>query len=355
MLDRWRLSAFQLADEDIALLTALEQTMQYYADLLGADIFLGCFTPGKETSVVVAEAKPQFSLSNYSASVLGQVALPQNEPALFAALRVQMPVWDTIAVTQEHKTVRQDVVPLKKADGSVFGTLISERDVSEDVRQRQKYEELVKVLSKSGAAAEGTAAGLLELREMHHRVKNNLQMVASILNIQSRRSKQPETREILQENVNRILSIASVYDMLLHEEGSDLIPLKPLLKQVVDNIEASITGGETHIAFTLTGAEIRLSAERATLVAVVVNELVTNCVKHAFVGRRKGNVAVALERGSSCSLVLVEDDGIGYQPEKKAGFGIELVRLTVEERLKGSIHVASGSGGTRFSFDFLTE
>lgn len=57
MLERARLSAFKLAEEDIALLTTLEQTMQYYADLLGADMFLGCFTPEKKTSVVVAEAK----------------------------------------------------------------------------------------------------------------------------------------------------------------------------------------------------------------------------------------------------------------------------------------------------------
>lgn len=186
----------------------------------------------------------------------------------------------------------------------------------------------MKVLSESHKDADSTAAGLLEMREIHHRVKNNLQMVASILNIQSRRSKQPETREILQENVNRILSIASVYDMLLHDEGSDLVSLKPLLEQVLGNIEAGLAGGEKNITFMLTGSEISLSAERATLVAVVVNELVTNCVKHAFAGRENGNITVVLERGSSCSLILVEDDGVGYQPEKKAGFGIELVRLS---------------------------
>lgn len=358
MLDHTYLAGLGLQQEDIALFSSIEATMQYYAELSGADMFIGCFTPDQEASIVVAEAKPCLTLSNYKASVLGQKAIPRNEPAVFAALKLQMPVWDTMAITQEKKTVRQDVVPLKNCAGKVIGTLICERDISADIRQEQKYEELVRMLQSFNEERRDTTTGnLVETREIHHRVKNNLQMVASILNIQARRSNQPVLRNAFKENVSRILSIAEIYDILVHNSGSDQVSLLDVVERIRRNIETGLLDVERTIMIQVAGDDVHIPSDRATLVAIVANELISNAAQHAFTGRDSGEITVVIRHGNRRSVMMVEDNGIGFDSAQKrdGSLGLELVKITVQERLRGSLHVVSDEKGTKFSFDFLSE
>ena len=360
ILEREQLVRLGLSPGEIDLFSNLESTLQYHADLIGADMFLGYFLSGEAASVVIAEATPQYSLSNYKAPVLGQKAFPENEPAVFAAQDLQLPVWDTMAITQEQKTVRQDVVPLKNSAGRVVGTLICERDISSELRQQQKYSELVQMLQ---SAQEQRQAGprdlFVERQEIHHRVKNNLQMVASILNIQARRCNAQDARAIFKENVSRILSIADIYDILAHNDNADQVSLRNVVERIRQHILIGGLDTSQAISIKITGDEIMAPSEQATLVAVVVNELITNAVEHAFPGRDHGTISIVLRRGNRRSQIMVEDDGVGFDTENYHGgngnIGLELVHATVEERLKGSLHVSSSSSGSKFSFDFLTE
>ena len=108
-------------------------------------------------------------------------------------METKSPVRDIRAVTQEERTVRQDVVPISDDDGRLIGVLIGERDISDDIRQEQKYEALVRRAEKGDfihVSPEDAAR-----REVHHRVKNHLQLIASIMNIQARNTESEEVKQ----------------------------------------------------------------------------------------------------------------------------------------------------------------
>ena len=117
----------------------------------------------------------------YRSRVVGCYAKREDEPAVYRAMETKSPVRDIRAVTHEERTVRQDVVPISDDDGRLIGVLIGERDISDDIRQEQKYEALVRRAEKGDfihVSPEDAAR-----REVHHRVKNHLQLIASIMNI----------------------------------------------------------------------------------------------------------------------------------------------------------------------------
>lgn len=353
-------SCFQqldITEEDLKILCELERTMPYYADLFGADLFIDCFYPDRSRGIVVAEARPSGGFSNYGNSVIGESVLPENEPAVFAALDLLTPVHDTKAVTQEQKIVRQDVLPLKNREGRPIGVLVCERDISENVRREQKFEALEKAVASFGGnypAAAAPSADTAAMREVHHRIKNNLQMVASILNLQARRCQDMDMKAAFKENVNRILSIAEIYDILAHNTAPGQVSLMEVVGRIRRNIEIGFDHPDRTVTIELLGEDIPLAPEKATSAAIVVNELVANATEHAFPGRDTGCIRITLKHGNQYSVVTVADDGIGFSPEKcsKKSLGLELCRITVRERLHGSIQMTSDSSGTRIAFDF---
>lgn len=346
---------FNLSEKDCSLLDRLEDTLPFYADLLGADLFLGCFRPGENVSVVVGEACPLYARSNYLHSVMGQEATPDKEPALFSARAMKSPAYDILAVTQEDKHVRQDVLPLMNEAGDVFGTLICERDVSQSLRKERKYDEIVRRFN-TGEQENMALAHLTEKKEIHHRVKNNLQMIASILNMQARRVEDPGVQKILRENVSRILSMAETYDLLVTGDNTESVSLMEMCRRLGRNCLACASFGDA-ISIDVSGDDIKLPADTSTIVAIVVNELLTNAIEHAFPGRDSGKIKISLQRGISRFNVLIEDDGIGFDVEHcgKDSFGLAYVKATVEERLQGTLRIFSGEGGSRVVFDFSAE
>jgi two-component sensor histidine kinase len=123
-----------------------------------------------------------------------------------------MPIRDLKAITQENKAVKQDVVPIRNRQGQVIAVLIREKDVSESISTSKKLDEVART---AGQLTETTIKeGSVAMKEIHHRIKNNLQTVASILNIQARRSSSEELRNALKENISRVLSIAAIHDIL---------------------------------------------------------------------------------------------------------------------------------------------
>lgn len=351
-----------LSDADIAILHNISNTMQYTAALTNADVFLDCICKDGNRCIVVAEAKPP-SGSLYERSVLGEWAELEKEPAVFTVFKSAVAARDIRAVTQENKSVRQVVVPVCNPQGDVIGVLIQEKDISDSISQARKLKQLAKTAEEQQELLHAIGGDLFSyapslndndmvMKEIHHRIKNNLQLVANILNIQARKSDSAETKAALKENISRVLSFAAVHDILTRKEMGENPSLLETLAKVCQNIRLCAQCGKRNIEIKLDGDDIHIAGNRVTSIALVVNELVLNAVKHAFQDRDSGVITVRLSQGNQYSSIAVLDNGSGFCEQAKDGFGLELARTTIHDKLGGILRVSSGSSGSQVSFDF---
>lgn len=348
-----------LQEEDIIYLEGIEKNLQLMAELGGADVFIDCLLPDN-TAIVVAESKPKSVKSVYKKTVVGMTARPKNEPAVFHAFASGMPVRDLKAITQEKRSVRQNVVPVHGNGGKIIAVIIEEKDISHYIAQDEKYEQLAreresiitKLLSvKSNEKLDKRNVAMLEI---NHRVKNNLQVIASILNLQARRATFPEVKKTLIENVNRVLSISAIHDILCSADSScESINSRVLFQKLLRNYH-SLSPENCKITFELLGDDFDLTADKATSISIVVNELITNAVLHAFVGRRQGAIKLTTSKGYLYSTISIEDNGIGFEYVRRnvSSFGLDIVSATIKDKLKGKLWINSNSTGTKVVFDF---
>jgi two-component sensor histidine kinase len=344
--------------EDLARLCALEAELPLIADLTNADIFLD--TPlDAERAIVLAQARPTQGISAYEKDIVGEYALEEKEPAVFHALRMGVPVCDIKAITQENQVVRQNVVPVRGKAGAIIAVLIREQDISAQLRQERKFEALARNYEEQAPSVRSTRGvdldNSLAMREMHHRVKNNLQLVASILNMQARRLPSTELQDVFRENVSRVLSISTIHDILCTSDEMDEIGGMALLERLQRHLRALIPP-DKEIELLVDGDKIVLQSDVATSVSLVITELVTNALLHAFTDRERGRVLISMRQGNLFHTVNVCDDGCGFDVQKvQSGLGLMIVRTTVQDKLKGRLHICSDVQGTRVSFDFKTE
>lgn len=191
-------------------------------------------------------------------------------------------------------------------------------------------------------------------REIHHRVKNNLQIIASILRLQMRRNDSPAAQEALADAVHRILGMVQVHDLLSRAE-EDEVDLRELAERILDlDVQTFLMPGQV-IRHEVRGEGRTLPAATATSVALAVNELVVNALKHAFQGRKEGRVDIELSDDGVSVRVSVIDDGVGVPPGftlvGSSNLGLRLVQSIVREDLKGEVEVRGGAG-TRVALRF---
>ncbi|SDC77971.1 Two-component sensor histidine kinase, contains HisKA and HATPase domains [Mycolicibacterium neoaurum] len=219
------------------------------------------------------------------------------------------------------------------ASGEPAGAAVLIRDVTE-IKRRDRA-----LLSKDAT-----------IREIHHRVKNNLQTVAALLRLQARRTNNAEGREALIESVRRVSSIALVHDALSMSVDEEVN-----LDEVVDRIVPimnDVASVDTPIRITREGDLGVLDADRATALIMVITELVQNALEHAFDGDvSKGSVTIRAERSARWLDVVVHDDGRGlpegFSLEKSDRLGLQIVRTLVSAELDGSLGMHDvASGGT---------
>ncbi len=186
------------------------------------------------------------------------------------------------------------------------------------------------------------------LREIHHRVKNNLAVVSSLLSLQSRHAKDEHHREMFVDSRDRIRSIALAHEKLYQSESMAKISSRDYLQSLVSHLFASVGQLGSHIRLRQEIAEVELDLETAVTLGFVVNELVTNCLKHAFPDGRTGCVTVALERlGESFLELRVADDGIGLPEsinlEGSPSLGLNLLSI-FSRQIKGHLEVHRNGG-----------
>ena len=215
---------------------------------------------------------------------------------------------------------------------AVHGAVVLARDISE-LRRRDRL-----LLSKDAT-----------IREIHHRVKNNLQTVSALLRLQGRRLAGDEAKAAIEESVQRIRSIALVHDLLARDAGDD-IPFIDIVRPLMRMVEDGLVAPEQRVRFRVDGDGGIAPAEVATPLAVVLNELLQNAVDHAF-DAAGGNVSVTVSTGDDRLSVEVRDDGRGLPEDfdiaTAKGLGLSIVRALVVSDLSGSISATSPEeGGT---------
>ncbi|MDR7384047.1 two-component sensor histidine kinase [Promicromonospora iranensis] len=217
--------------------------------------------------------------------------------------------------------------------GQRIGAVLLCRDVSE-LRRRER-----ELITKDAT-----------IREIHHRVKNNLQTVAALLRLQARRMDVPAAKEALEEAMRRVSTIA-----LVHESLSQTLDEQVELDDMVGRalrLTADVASAGTSVRTVRTGSFGMVPAQDATPLALVLTELVTNAVEHGFVGRTVGTIEIGVERENSDLRVVVADDGVGLPENDGAGgrgpgsgLGTQIVRTLVTNELGGTIEWSTREGG----------
>jgi two-component system, sensor histidine kinase PdtaS len=172
-------------------------------------------------------------------------------------------------------------------------------------------------------------------QEIHHRVKNNLQTVASLLRLQARASETVDPREALEHSVNRILAIAAVHELLTERRDED-VELADLIERLRAMLVQGVGGGKD-VSSQL--EPVSLPGARATALALVFAELLQNALEHG--GAR---VSVELTRRNGDVVLAIADDGDGVDGEVASGTGLSIVRALVRDELRGTLDLRSGPG-----------
>ena len=226
-------------------------------------------------------------------------------------------------------TLSVRAIPLK-AKNQRIGAIVLCRDVTELRRQERE------LITKDAT-----------IREIHHRVKNNLQTVASLLRIQARRSDSEEARESLSQATRRVSAIAVVHDTLSEGLAQD-VNFDEVFDRVLLLSSELASSHNTTVKTMIDGKFGSLKSEQATPLAVALTEIVTNAVEHGL-ANRSGVVAINAERKQKQLQITVSDNGVGI-PEGKigSGLGTQIIRTLIEGELRGSIHWSSPKeGGAR--------
>jgi two-component sensor histidine kinase len=455
-----------LSDEDISKLEIISETLQGIADLVKADVFIDCPTRYPDAAIVIAEAKPTNAPSLYKGSVVGQLALRANEPAVLRTLEIGMVTRDLKATTQEFISVKQTVHPIKNKHDKTIGVLIVEKDITQNINNNicmeilaETNERLSELLNTKGNGSEKSITNHIDdaiiifdetgivvftnpvaeelykklgykdellgmhfdnvslyncslkdilennkcevfeidigqlsfqvkyvvqnsrgfslvmfirditevkqkekelilksvaIKEIHHRVKNNLQTIASLLRLQTRRINNEEFRSALSESINRILSIAATHEILA-QQGIDDVNIKEVIIKVKRNIMRCYNVENRNIKVSVEGDEFTINSDKATSIALIINELLQNSLKYAFKNREDGNITITIQKGRLYSTISIVDDGVGFDVNsiKPNSLGLNIVKSLVKDKLNGNLNICSNLNGTKVLFDFI--
>ena len=193
------------------------------------------------------------------------------------------------------------------------------------------------------------------LKEIHHRVKNNLQIISSLLNLQAGKVKDPQTTQALRESQMRVRSMALIHEKLYQSESLAKIDFGGYVKSLASDLFRSYQRGLGKVQLKIVVDEVELGLDQAVPCGLILNELMTNALKHAFPDGRSGTLSVNLCVGSGQILSLsVVDDGVGLPPEfdlaAAKSLGLQLVNSLMVQ-LDGRLEV-DHTGGAAFKVSF---
>ena len=254
-----------------------------------------------------------------------------DQDAAEAAIGMRLPV--TEELERGDTSVLVQAIPLIEG-GLITGVVVFVRDVT-DLRRRDRI-----LMSKDAT-----------IREIHHRVKNNLQTIAALLRLQGRRLESTEAQDAIEESERRIRSIAIVHETLSRDAG-DVVSFGDIVRPLVRVVEETVSTDEQRLQFHVDGDAGDVPGQIATPLAVVLNELMQNAVDHAFPHADgesvEGHVRVLLGREGAELVIQVDDDGVGlpsgFSLDASRGLGLSIVHALVTSELSGSIEMLTVDG-----------
>ena len=194
------------------------------------------------------------------------------------------------------------------------------------------------------------------LSEIYHRVKNNMQIIISLLRLQSRQVKEEKYREMFKESQNRILSMSLVHEKLYQSKDLTQIDFNEYISDLIKGLFQSYGANKSNIALKIDVKTILLGIDYAIPCGLIINELVTNSLKYAFPDGREGEIKISLHSpGENMIELIVRDNGIGIPEDmdfkQTKTLGLHLVTMLAENQLHGNIKL-NRSKGTEFIMKF---
>ena len=454
-----------LNEVDIAVLEAMALQIPYTAEMTGTDIFIDALSKDGVDAVVLAWACPK-NRSLYGHSVVGELAFATSEPAVYRTFQTGKTSRNVRGVSQEGIPIEQTVVAIRNATDDVIGTLIMERDISEELRQEEQVEFLTQTaerlsntlmyLSTTGSQFEdwvgnglfvlnkktkityvnkkaaqiyqdvhgfeasgndfrlaifncatldellinlnnpvefcilgksyyfqayplvtyGELSGCVisfrditdlrkkeqelnaqstVIREIHHRVKNNLQNVAALLRLQMRRSDLDIVKAEFTASINRIISIAMVHDVFACQ-SSDSVDLRELCQRILNGLLESSALPEQSIETHVEGQQLLLPSSQAVPLALVINELLTNSFKHGVRFLEKGVITLVILETKGKIQLSVRDNGpeplVPFDQMQQRRLGLQIVDSLIGEQLGGEFQMERLEGMTCVTVSF---
>lgn len=324
---------------------AKEESENYYKALLEATPDMVAITDPAGYITYASESMARFLGYDSSEELLGK-----NNQDLFAP-EDREKIQQMGAIIQEHgfhgpliatvvkKTGEKRIVEINSSQVRISGELVSYIGIMRDITDRLNLEnELRQALIEKE----------ILIREVHHRVKNNLQLIQSLLRLQAQYHASSEVRTALKDTLGRIRSIALIYESLLRSSRLDRIHLDRYLEKIVSHALSLYRQDGREIRVEQKLDEVQVNLSLAHPCGLIVSELVSNALKHAFNGRKGGTIRVSLEKANGRQVALtVADDGIGlpenFDPKNSTSFGWQIINDLVKQ-LKGTMSCKSESG-----------
>lgn len=194
------------------------------------------------------------------------------------------------------------------------------------------------------------------LKEVHHRVKNNLQTVSSLLSLQSRGIEDPLTKSILKSSQNRVISMAMVHEMLYMREDLSKIQYKTYVRELSEYLVKSLKGANNKVTLNIDIPDIELSIDTAIPLGLLINEAITNSLKYGIKDDREGEIYISIEKEEEHSYVLhIGDNGTGYSDsltlKNSRSLGLKLIH-NLARQLRGTITRDPSKKGTNYIVKF---
>ncbi|HWR33189.1 MAG TPA: histidine kinase dimerization/phosphoacceptor domain -containing protein, partial [Chitinophagaceae bacterium] len=185
------------------------------------------------------------------------------------------------------------------------------------------------------------------LREIHHRVKNNLQIISGLLNLQSRQIENPEAQEAVREGRNRVKSMALIHQKLYQQDNLTGVNMKEYLSDLISSIQQTFKDSRTDIQAKIDCTELNLDVDTAIPLGLIINELITNCYKYAFIGKNAGLIHLRLFEKEKLLELEVRDNGgglpVGFDMNNTRSFGMKLIQ-SLAAKLEASVQAYNDNG-----------
>ncbi|WP_340063030.1 sensor histidine kinase [Ascidiimonas aurantiaca] len=251
-----------------------------------------------------------------------------------------------VAIQQRDKKINYSFIGLAVA---LLVSIIAIFAYFKSVKNKRVIEEQKSIIESSLAEKDSL------LKEIHHRVKNNLQMVSSLLSMQTKNTRSKEAIAALEEGRSRVKAMALIHQKLYQNEDLSVIQMQEYIESLVNSVQSVYKKGGHKINIIIDAEGTELDIDRAIPIGLIINELVSNSLKYAFVGREDGQIYISVRLNGKLGVFEYLDNGNGLPDdvEKRAGssLGIKLIERLVNQ-LRSTLNYDKDVDGVRFWFNF---